>query len=1112
MILTENQLIPYKTSEIPKGPYLVFAPHPDDETLGMGGTIALAAKNGIEVSVVFATRGDMGGDPDIRTKEADAAAGCLGIKKIFHLNLGDRKVFEEIFPENTLLDILNNVKPVCLFLPSFQEIHPDHRALTCKVLSLLDKKSDYLGKNHCALGLWFYEINRQGEVNRIIDISSVFEIKMEAVDCYISQFELLDYKSHCRCLDYARSVTIGEHTFYAEGFWCHDSNSGKKPEENYFEQIGRYLHHYTHPHLSGNSYLMAVKHYCFHYEKTEYEHRTLKDRLKNQYVALVSSSNLLGKVSTYLNETVNECKALALKNQKLSREIEALQERIYKINISRAHGLAESYIYMKMALMRFLASMIQGLKNCFIGNGGFDKLSAFDDYNKIKKADDKKLMPDHASLDFGSCELSSDQARNDIPMTILYSIDEIHENDEWSVNKDHKAHGINKVVCLKDEEPYYYSISCGKKKLARIDVFMGTFQRINPGLLILSIYRKSKDKTPLRISEINAPSIVDNSFVSFDFKPIEDSENHFFLLSLCLKNAVHGRCLGVWTSPNQLLSSQEIYQEWIQRVEHSIQEKHSDLFPLIDNFEYTPCIIIVINIFNASKNLLEDTLSSVVGQTYPFRDIIAVCREPSGIDVAHKLSEYAAEGYITQIYDYDKNIENDYEYLNEIIEKSQGKYILFIDSCDTLEQDSLHWLVTWFNRHPDADFIYTDEDRLTEQGRRIEPYFKPGWSPDLLLSCMYIGDLICINKDIFLKAGGFKQSREGFYSYDLVLKCTEITDKVYHIPKILYHRRRPSEVLPMSPGENKFDTILAEKILGKCLERRNINGEVKKGKTPFSFRVSRSIDRTDMVSIIVPFKDHADVLGTCLQSILDRTRYQKYELLCINNQSKRHGTFRLMEQFKLFPHIHFLDYDFPFNFSALNNFAANHAKGKYLLFLNSDTEVISPDWLEAMLEQCCRPEIGAVGAKLYYADDTIQHAGIVMGVAGLAGHAFKHVDRFDVNYYYGFPSMVREVSAVTGACMMVRHALFKEVGGFDEDKFKISYNDLDLCLELRKRGYAIIFTPFAELYHYESYSRGYSYDASATEHIIDKWKGIIENDSYYNINLTNSKEDWTLTL
>ncbi len=478
-------------------------------------------------------------------------------------------------------------------------------------------------------------------------------------------------------------------------------------------------------------------------------------------------------------------------------------------------------------------------------------------------------------------------------------------------------------------------------------------------------------------------------------------------------------------------------------------------------------------------------------------------------------------------------------HLNQAVETSSAKFFLGLHPYDTLSPNAISEIVQALNRHPDTDIFYSDEDKITRDGVRLDPFFKPDWSPDFALSFpAYPGTLLLFKKQIVQRAGGFAKGFEACAEYDLMLRAAEMTDKIVHIPRILYHRRETmaedtdsmtinsdsmaedikakninSAASPLWNCGSRLEA--AERSLEAAVVRRGEGdrggkGKVQKGLTGNSFRISFSYNPKTLVSIIIPFRDHPEILETAVDSILNKTSCPNYEIICVNNRSRESRTFALIDRLNAIPRVTVIHDDSPFNYSALNNKAISHAGGDLLLFLNSDTEVISAHWLEAMMEHACRKEVGAVGAKLYFVNDTIQHAGILLGVAGPAGHAFKHVHMNDTGYYHGLPSVVRNVSGVTGACMMIRHSLFEEIGGFDEENFQVSYNDLDLCLRLRQSGYHIIYTPFAELYHYESYSRGYVYDYAATQKLRNKWGNLLDADPFYNPNLTTIKEDWSL--
>ncbi len=1203
-MINENELIPYEESSLPLGPYIIFAPHPDDETLGMGGTIALAAKKGIDVYVVFITDGGKGGDPDIRKQEARAASEILGVKDVFYLNLPDRDVAFIPFPDQAVTEILEQIRPKTIFVPSFQENHPDHRAAASRVLSLI-KNSNQLKiisgfkdlhpviSNNSAeelkFQLWFYEINRQGEINRLIDISNVLEVKESAIECYQSQLQQLDYKVHALCLNFMRSITLDAKTNYAEGFWCHDPAESISPEQYYFSRFSNYI-----PNVPNSEY-------------SNHELKYLRDKASTHSAIVKQYSNFSEYLAKDINDKNREIEFLKNQRDKYLEIIHQFEQQISEISLSKSHKIASEYIKSITKLRNFFRKLrkFKRLKNknftdsssAALNNLCVDALNDLS-VSKIFKHLDSKF------LKAADLEQTEDVNINpDLNIThIKYPIIRLHSNDKIdainiidavnsniynsSINIDNSIlisehNEDNKIVPLFNNKPIGFLVECSKDNLARIDLFMATYMRINPGVLILSIYEnkgnnyENRDyenidsnninlnnpmlnenidfnntnlnnailnQEPLRNCRIMSPAIMDNSFVSFEFDPIQDSHAKTFYITLSLTDGVQDFCLGLWTNPSLNITPVQRYHNWIKLHENSDLSDDSASISIIES-PYIAVIVPALKSFFSSHNnqkIFLETIESVLHQSYTQWQMIILTDTES--DLGNFYSEYENDSRVEINYNDVKESISDC--LNKLVDTLECRYFLILKPFDTLAPNALYECVKILNQFPDTDLIYSDEDKISnnrddnvhnefgggdddnadsDTAIRLNPFFKPDWSPDLFLSCIYTGDLILYKKDIFQKLGGYSSEFEKCREYDSLLKLTEFTKNIYHIPKILYHKREIDSEQIGNFGTCKFDKQSSIKAIKNAVKRRGIEAEVYNGLTENSFRVSYKFDSNIFVSIIIPFKDNHEVLHSCIKSILERTDYKNYEIICVNNQSKNRENFLELQTDRFadkslksllnsrFSNIKFtiLDYDKPFNYSAINNFAVKHAQGDVLLFLNSDTEVISSGWLNAMLEHALRNNVGAVGAKLYYPNDTIQHAGVVFGIAGVAGHAFKHIGRYQTDYYYGLPCMVRNVSAVTGACMMVRCSLFDEVGGFDEEHFPVSYNDLDLCLKMQQRGYKIIFTPFAELYHYESYSRGYSCEQDTIEKLRQKWGIVLEKDPFYNPNLTTSKEDWS---
>ena len=1023
-MINENELVPYNKTNHPEGPYLVFAPHPDDETLGMGGTIALATSKGIAVYVIFMTNGDRGGNPAVRIKESNDATTVLNIKKSFYLNLNDRNIAVEKLPEKILIEIINTTQPNILFLPSFQEIHPDHRATTHKVLNFLKNR-------YSSFKVWFYEINRHGEVNYLVDISSVIDFKKKAIDCYKSQQEILDYKAHCLSLNYARSITLGRNSTYTEGFWIYDSSFKKEAEQLYLNHINRYF--------SKN--LQKVD----YAEKTKKELRFLKENIRNHSKILSRYLALLDKLAEVINKKTTFINRLQAYTHDTNNKINVLQDSHSQSTIK-----------------------VPDVENINYSNKHSPLL--------------KDILID----------------ANKHPIVCLQSFREHNDGSLFDIDEK-TTHAVKTAVSIYSTQPIAFPLHINRNDLSNIKLLMGTYERVNPGVLCLTLYTDEKDTKPFRKSMVMVPSIMDNTFVSFIFDPIADSKNRTFFVVLTLQHGEQEYPVALWTYPLLYKKTVAIYQTWIKKYE--IENKKSET-----QLPFT--ITVLLPVFDLpDSNMLEESVTSVLSQINCKSQLIF-------IDYTIKNSKQVQKwGELSQVSILKCDIYKNITYhLNQAIEMLSTDFFLCLKPYDTLAENTFLEVFHMLKLYPETDIFYSDEDQINKKKIRTDPFFKPDWSSELFLSLpSYPGALILFKKQLVQQVGGFIKGFEACAEYELMLRISAITDKIIHIPKVLYHRRVVSEKdLNCDILWNNGNLELAKKALKTALIRRGEKCQVQNGLIKNSFRVSYSFNTSILVSIIIPFKDYPELLETAVDSILKKSSYTNYEIICVNNQSVQPRTFTFINKLENLPAVTVIHDDSPFNYSAINNKAVSYAKGSMLLFLNSDTEVISENWIEAMLEHACRKEVGAVGAKLYFVNDTIQHAGIVLGVAGIAGHNFRHVPMNDTAYYHGLSSVVRNVSGVTAACMMIRRDLFEKIGGFDEESFQISYNDLDLCLRLQQNGYLIIYTPFAQLYHYESYSRGYSYDEFATLKIQEKWGRTCEIDPFYNPNLTTVKEDWSL--
>lgn len=556
------------------------------------------------------------------------------------------------------------------------------------------------------------------------------------------------------------------------------------------------------------------------------------------------------------------------------------------------------------------------------------------------------------------------------------------------------------------------------------------------------------------------------------------------------------------------ISCQDQYASWLKKNYTSPKDR-LNIESELNDFTYKPVISIITPVYNVDRIWFQKAIDSVFNQVYQNWELCIADDFSTKTHIRKMLESIEKKDSRVKIKYLTEN-QGISLASNEAISLATGEFVGLLDNDDMLAPIALYEVVKLLQKHPEADMIYSDEDKITTGGKRCDPFFKPDWSPDLFLSQMYVCHFGVYRKKNLDTIGGFKKGFEGSQDYDFVLRFTEKTEKIFHIPKILYHWRK----VPGSTAE-KYDAKDSEatslKALNETIKRRSIEGTIEKGLQMGTFRVKRQIINSPLITIIIPTKDKSDYLRKCVNSIKMKTDYLNYEIIIVDNGSKEKSAINYLQSIHNRDNCKVLSYPGRFNFSAINNYASKKSKGEFLLFLNNDTEVITSGWLSAMLELCQREKTGAVGAKLLYNDNTIQHAGVLLGVSGIANHAFYKLALNESPYFIN-ANVIRNYSAVTGACMMVRKSLFEDFGGFDEINLSISYSDIDFCLRLKEKGYLTVFTPYAVLYHHESVSRGYAEINHESNYMMNRWKNVLTNDPYYNINLTRDKQDFSLKI
>ncbi|MDR2600773.1 MAG: glycosyltransferase family 2 protein [Oscillospiraceae bacterium] len=524
---------------------------------------------------------------------------------------------------------------------------------------------------------------------------------------------------------------------------------------------------------------------------------------------------------------------------------------------------------------------------------------------------------------------------------------------------------------------------------------------------------------------------------------------------------------------------------------------------------------IIVPLYNTHEKYLEDMIKSVIAQTFQTWQLCL----GDGSDADNTKVQIICEKYIKkdkriEYRRFDKN-EGISGNSNKCLEMATGNYIALLDHDDILHQSALYEAAAVIERF-DADFIYTDENTFNETiSDAFQPHYKQDFAPDNLRAINYICHLTVFKASLLEKTGRFRRDYDGAQDHDLILRLTEQADKIVHIPKILYYWRAHKASTAADPESKGYTHLAGKRAIVDHLERVGLAGTVEDSPLANTHRIKYEINGEPCISIIIPNKDHIDILDKCLKSIKTLSTYKNYEIIIVENNSENNETYEYYKSIENKDNIRVVFWNGIFNFSAINNYGAGFANGEYLLLLNNDIEIISADWMQEMLMYAQRPDVGAVGAKLYYPDDTIQHAGVILGVGGVGGHAHKYFKR-DAYGYMNRLIYAQNLSAVTAACMMIPKALFDELGGLDE-RFVVAFNDVDLCQRIRKAGYLIVFTPYAEMYHHESKSRGYEDTEEKKARFkseIDLYqslwlKEIEAGDPYYNPNLTLKHEDFS---
>lgn len=587
-------------------------------------------------------------------------------------------------------------------------------------------------------------------------------------------------------------------------------------------------------------------------------------------------------------------------------------------------------------------------------------------------------------------------------------------------------------------------------------------------------------------------------------KTVRNTKN-YGLKSTLLKIKIRLRTRAAFATAN--------YNSWIKKrmpkpKELAKQEK--------EEFDYCPKFSILVPLYETSEYFLNELIMSVKKQTYKNWELCFSDGSKNSKRLKDIIATYIEKDERIKYISEKKGPLGISDNTNQAYEIATGDYIVLGDHDDLFTPDALFECVKVLNKKR-VDVIYTDEDKTDEKGKKFfGPNFKPDFNIDLLRSCNYICHMFVASKKLVDTVGTFNRDFDGAQDYDFILRCVEKANEVYHIPKILYRWRAHTNSTSERPDSKLYAFEAGKRAIEAHYKRLGIEAEVEKGDHLGLYKTTYKIIGEPLVSIVIPNKDHVEDLKKCMDSVDEKSDYKNYEYIIVENNSEEKITFEFYKEIEKRDNVKVIYWDKEFNYSAINNYGVKEAKGEYVLLLNNDIEVINSDWLSQMLGYCQREDVGIVGARLYYEDDTIQHAGVVIGFGGIAGHAFVTLDE-ESDLYQSRTKVACDYSAVTAACLLTKKKIFEEVGGLEE-AFKVAFNDIDFCMKVRKLGKLVVYNANAKLYHYESKSRGAEDTFEKKERFNSeiklfnsRWHDIIENgDPYYNVNLTLDKADFSI--
>ena len=1128
-IADENELMAQVSTRLPRtSRVLAFAPHPDDELFGCGGTLVLLRNSGATVSVIIVTDGAGGGEnadgtlPQVRADESRAAASLLGLPEPAFWQLPDRTLgYGENLIQRITTAITEGAADLVL-LPAPTELHPDHQALALAGAEAIRR----LGGN---LRAAFYEINQPlPNPNLVLDITPVFELKQAAMACFPSQLAEQPYQQRITGLNRFRSYFLGPQVEAAEAFILLDASSIQPGLAPLFDGplahrrklgfavsgddlplVSIIIRSMDRPTLSRALSSLALQTWTnlevVVVNAKGGDHTSLGEHCCLFPLRLINQGGAPLRRSAAANLGLAACRGqyLGFLDDDDTIDSDHLQQLVSALQASSPTGLAYAGVRgvcddltQLTTIAEFRSPAVTFTKLLFgnlipihsvlfaqelLGSGaGFDEaLDLYEDWDFWLQLTRQTtpLFVDQITATYYTGGGSEIGLGNDA---------------ETPLKQQAKERLVAKWLPLLAPQEF----------MALGTLYHQSWQQLVEQDQQLAVKDEQIAVKDEQIAAKDEQIAAKDQQIAVKDQQLAEKDAHLACLyasrswrltqplrrsgdllrktgraiSLLMQKVRQTRGLsGVSRRLHKIHEQSQArndYTQWVQRHDTLTEEKRNCLQAAMAQFAATPLISVLMPVYNPKPDWLAEAIESVRSQIYPHWELCIADDASTNPDIRRILDRYAAdEPRIKVCY----RIQNGHisAASNSALELASGPYVALLDHDDLLAELALFRVAEALQQHPKAGLLYSDEDMLDEQGGRGYPFFKPNWSPHLAISQAYLGHLVVLRRDLVKQVGGFRSGLDGAQDYDLWLRVSLVTDTIVHIPHLLYHWRKHPESTAASSAAKPYAHGAGRAAVAQYLGQRypESGATVVEGAHLFTYQARFQLAEHLLVSIIIPTRDGLQLLQPCIASILARSSWKRFEIIILDNGSSDPATLKYLQDAPAGDsRIRVIRADIPFNWSRLNNIGAQEARGELLVFLNNDTLVISTDWLEQLAGYALLPDVGLVGGLLLFEDGTIQHSGVVVGMGGWADHPFRGCPASHGASPFVSPVLTRNVLTVTGACMALSHERFQQLGGFDE-AFIICGSDVELGLRAHRQGFFNVLCAEARLYHLESKTR-----------------------------------------